>query len=200
MAKEVRAIAEARGHTYLLSLNESSVAIDFSHASVVIDHVKIACAHGIPLIIGTTGWEGSLPRAKELVMEAEIGALHAPNFSLGIAYFQKLLKEARTLFSEYAVCGVEYHHQEKKDAPSGTAKALAQILGSSPFASVRCGSIIGKHEVLFDSPIETITLTHEAKNRKGFAQGAVIAAEWIIGKKGWFSLDDLLHSPDHTLQ
>lgn len=200
MAKEVREIAQMRGHTCLLSLEGSSVALDFSHHSVILDHIKLACSLGIPVVIGTTGWEDSLPLAKELVQNAGIGVLYSPNFSLGVAYFQRLLQQARSLFSEYAACGIEYHHQEKKDAPSGTAKALAQALGIAPFASVRCGWLVGKHEVLFDSPVETITLTHEAKNRKGFAQGAVIAAEWILGKKGWFSLNDLLHSIDHPFR
>jgi 4-hydroxy-tetrahydrodipicolinate reductase len=127
------------------------------------------------------------------VEESQMAALAAPNFSLGVACFTKLLGQARALFKNYEIAGVEYHHSEKKDAPSGTAKMIARSLGmASPFASVRVGRNPGKHEVIFDSPHDSVTLIHEAHGRESFAAGALTAAHWIIGKKGWLTLDDLL--------
>jgi 4-hydroxy-tetrahydrodipicolinate reductase len=201
MGKMVARIAEARDHQVVRSLEEADVCIDFSVAGAVIDHVKMTCAAHVPIVIGTTGWDDNLPAVQKLVTESESAALYAPNFSIGIAFFRTLLKEARQLFSEYEAAGIEFHHLKKKDAPSGTAKAIADDLDlPAPFSSVRCGSLVGKHEVIFDSPVEIVTVTHETKNREGFALGAVQAAEWICDKEGWFSLDDMLHRSDYALR
>ena len=130
-----------------------------------------------------------------MIENSSIGALAAANFSLGVILFIQLLKKARSLFSDYEVAGVEYHHNQKKDAPSGTAQMIKETLKmNTPFASVRCGRIPGKHEVLFDSPFDSITLTHEAHNRESFARGAVKAAAWIQGKQGWYTLDEMLRT------
>ena len=147
-----------------------------------------------------------------MIENSSIGALAAANFSLGVILFIQLLKKARSLFSDYEVAGVEYHHNQKKDAPSGTARTIMEALAipfassgtaqmiketlkmNTPFASVRCGRIPGKHEVLFDSPFDSITLTHEAHNRESFARGAVKAAAWIQGKQGWYTLDEMLRT------
>jgi len=201
MGKMVAQIADTRDHQLVSSLDEADVCIDFSAGEVVLDHVRLACAAAVPIVIGTTGWESDLSIAQDLVEKSENAALYAPNFSLGVAFFRKLLKEAHHLFADYEIAGVEFHHQQKKDAPSGTAKAIAEDLEMpTPFSSVRCGSLIGKHEILFDSPVDTITLTHEAKNREGFALGAVKAAEWILDQKGWCTLDDMLHSADYAVR
>lgn len=195
MGTLVSQLAEPRGHTLVSSLKEAEVAIDFSYAEGVIDHLKEACAHALPLVIGTTGWESALPLAQELVRTHQIGVLYAPNFSLGVAHFRRLLKMARTLLSDYALAGVEWHHAEKRDFPSGTAKAIATDLGmTTPFAHVRAGWLCGTHQLLFDSPCDTLTFTHEAKNREGFALGALRAAEWLPSHKGWFTLEDMLDS------
>ncbi len=200
MGKLVASLAEARNHQIVDVLEEADVCIDFSVAKAVLDHVTQACAAKVPIVIGTTGWEESLPLAHKLVAESENGALYAPNFAIGIALFRKLLIQAQNLYADYALSGEETHHTEKKDAPSGTAKAIAHDLKmESPFSSQREGAVVGKHEVVFDSPIDTISLKHEAKNREGFALGAIQAAEWICNQKGWFTLDDMLHSTNHSV-
>lgn len=192
MGTLVGLLAEKRGDT-LVDPSAADVCIDFSHASVVLNHVQWAVEHHKPLVIGTTGWENDHETARKLIEKSNTAALASPNFSLGMACFIKLLQQARTLFKEYAVAGIEHHHSEKKDAPSGTAKQIANTLNmKTPFTSVRCGRIPGKHEVLFDSPFDSITLTHEAHNRESFASGALTAASWIQTKKGWYTLDEML--------
>ena len=192
MGKMVAQIAPELGHS-ISDLKDVDVYIDFSHASTLLDHVQWAIHHQKPMIIGTTGWDEQLTHVKEMIEKSEIAALAAPNFSLGMAYFIKLLRQARTLFSDYEIAGVEYHHSQKKDSPSGTAHSIAQALEMTiPFTSVRCGRIPGKHVVIFDSPLDSISFVHEAHSREGFARGALKSAEWILGKKGWYTLDDML--------
>lgn len=202
MGKLVAQMAEEKGYQ-VVTAEEAEVCIDFSHHSIVLDHVKWAIAHNTPLIIGTTGWEEDENEVRSLIEKSSIAALASPNFSLGVACFTKLLRHARALLQDYSVAGVEFHHSQKQDAPSGTAKALAHALQiSTPFASVRCGRIPGKHEVIFDSPWDSITLVHEAHNRESFAAGALTAAYWIQGKTGWYSIDDMLrdlYSTHHPL-
>lgn len=194
MGGVVSRLVKERGHI-ITSLKEADVAIDFSHQSVVLDHLEMAINRGIPIVIGTTGWEEQLAYAKELVQKSTIAALYSPNFSVGVALFLQLLEKARHLFSEYDTTGIEYHHEQKVDAPSGTAKEIAKRLQlKAPFTSVRCGHLTGKHELIFDSPFDTVTLTHEARSREGFAFGSLKAAEWICGKKGWYTFDDVLRS------
>jgi len=194
MGKMVEKMASDLSHS-IVDIQDADICIDFSHHTVVLQHVQQAAETQIPIVIGTTGWEAGIESAKEIVKRYAIGALYSANFSLGVAYFQQLLKQARALFSEYEIAGVEYHHSQKKDAPSGTAKTLASALKmKTPFTSVRCGWITGKHEVIFDSPFDTVTLIHEAHNREAFARGALTAAEWLQNKKGWYTFDDMLRS------
>ncbi|MCH9624943.1 MAG: 4-hydroxy-tetrahydrodipicolinate reductase [Chlamydiales bacterium] len=194
MGTMVEQMAPSRGHL-ITNLQAADVCIDFSHASVVIDHVKSCTEIGVPIVIGTTGWEEQLEIVQELIFKSESAGLYASNFSLGMAYFIQLLCQARSLFSDFDCTGIEFHHNEKKDAPSGTAKTIAQNLEmQQPFTSVRCGQITGKHTVLFGSEFETISLTHEAHNRQGFAKGSLQAAEWIQHKQGWYTLDEMLRS------
>ncbi len=199
MGKMVELAAKSRGYA-IVDAPQADVFIDFSHPDAVLKHVNVAISQKKPIIIGTTGWGAKIPEVKALVEKSTIGALFSPNFSLGMAIFIKLLEQARASLRTYELAGVEYHHSQKKDAPSGTAIQIASKLGmKTPFASVRCGTLCGKHEVHFDSPFDTITLTHEAHNREGFAQGAVTAALWILDKKGWFTLDDMLHSTHYPI-
>ncbi|MFZ0565913.1 MAG: dihydrodipicolinate reductase C-terminal domain-containing protein [Chlamydiales bacterium] len=205
MGKCVERIALSEGHE-ISTVEEADVAIDFSHPDALFSHVKLAVSHSLPLIIGTTGWEQNFDEIRQWVKKHEGAALYAPNFSLGMHLFIQVLKKARELlapFPEYAIAGLEWHHSEKKDAPSGTAKQIESELNMpSPFTSVRLGSMPGRHEVIFDSPSETLTFSHEARGRMGFAGGAIQAAKWILNRKGWFTLDDMfrsLYSHDHSL-
>ncbi|MCC5832762.1 MAG: hypothetical protein JJU12_06950 [Chlamydiales bacterium] len=200
MGKSVARIAEGRNHQIVSSIQDAEACIDFSVSEAVLEHVEEVCRAQLPIVIGTTGWEKDLPVVQRLVEKSGNAALYAPNFSIGIALFRKLLLEARRLFADFEIAGLEIHHSEKKDAPSGTAAAIAKDLGISSFSSLRVGSIVGRHEVLFDSFQETITIRHEAKNRDGFALGAVQTAEWIIDQKGWLTLDDMLYSTHYAIR
>ncbi len=177
------------------------VCIDFSRPECSLENLKTASGLGISVVNGVTGWDDHLCHAKEIVEASKIGFLYSANFSLGAALFQKMIEQAAKMmapFSNYDVSGIEIHHNQKLDSPSGTAKTLSRTLetylphkGSIPFSSVRVGHYPGTHSVIFDSPIDTITLTHAARNREGFADGAVHAAAWLHGKKGFFTLNDM---------
>lgn len=180
----------------------ADIAIDFSHAACLLEHVELAGKLGKNLVIGTTGWEKSHHEVLCLLEKYKIGALYSPNFSLGVTLFNKIVEDACKLMqplSQYDVAGLEMHHNAKQDAPSGTAKKLGEIIREHlglteplSFSSVRCGDIPGTHTVVFDSAVDTITLTHQARNREGFALGALTAAKWVLGKKGFYTLDDML--------
>ena len=210
MGKVVERMAVAKGHQVVCKITRNSadwegvaqadVCIDFSHESVVLDHLNQCAQRGKNLVIGTTGWNDRLEQVKAVVESSGIGVLYAPNFSLGVYAFLKIIDFSAALidhFPEYDVGGVEWHHARKKDAPSGTALEICRRLQASlgravapNMASVRVGSIPGKHQVVFDSPYDTISLCHEARNRDGFAKGAVEAAEWLLNKTGLYTLDD----------
>lgn len=212
MGRLVEEIAQQRGHTICAtirstnsidskSLLDAEACIDFSHPDCVMEHIRQVTSLKKQLVVGTTGWYQHLPEVRALVQKHATGLFYAPNFSVGVNLFLQIIAHAAKLinqFEEYDVGIMESHHQHKVDAPSGTAKAIAQELLKGikhkqdyPIASVRCGSIPGTHSVLFDSPNDTITLTHEARNREGFARGAVIAAEWLQNKTGLFTMNDL---------
>lgn len=216
MGKLIHNIAETQGHSVVaichsknpLSLPSSQKAVvqadmclDFSTPNEVLEHINILAKLNKSIVVGTTGWTEYLADVEKIVKKMGIGLLHAPNFSLGIALFLNIIKKTARLmapFPQYEVAGIEMHHNKKKDSPSGTAKAIAQELSPHyqqlpPFSSVRVGNIPGTHSVIFDSSEDTITLTHTARNREGFAQGALVAAEWLQGKKGIFTLHDLLN-------
>jgi 4-hydroxy-tetrahydrodipicolinate reductase len=184
-------------------LSLADVAIDFSAADGILDQLACCADLNIPIVIGTTGWEEKLPEARMIIERSNGACLHSPNFSIGAYLHRKILRYAGSLFesfSEYDVCGIEWHHNQKIDTPSGTAIALQQDLmrqmprlDSFQFSSVRCGSMPGTHTVHFDSPADTLTLTHTARNRTGFAYGALTASLWLIGKTGFFSLDNMMN-------
>jgi 4-hydroxy-tetrahydrodipicolinate reductase len=172
-------------------LDEVDVCIDFSVGSAVLGNLETVVEAGKPIVIGTTDWD--VEAGKRIVEEGGIGAIYSPNFSIGVFHFQRMVAEARQQLGEYETAGYELHHSAKRDAPSGTGRQLGQVLGS-PVASVRCGRIPGTHVALFDGEDDTIELIHRARSRQGFARGALRAAEWIIGKRGFFTMEDLCQS------
>jgi 4-hydroxy-tetrahydrodipicolinate reductase len=218
MGKVVERIATAKGHqiTGIIARNNKSwepiaqadMCIDFSHPHAVIDHITQCAQRGKSLVIGTTGWENHIEEAKSIAKRFGIGVLFAPNFSVGIYLFLRIVEYSAKLmnhFSDYEVGGVEWHHSQKKDAPSGTAleicrrlKTCIERIENPNMTAVRLGSIPGKHLVMFDSAYDTISLCHEARNREGFANGAIEAAEWLRERKGFFTLDDFFEGVCHA--
>jgi 4-hydroxy-tetrahydrodipicolinate reductase len=177
------------------------VAIDFSTGAAVEETLPRLAALGKNVVIGTTGWEAARPRLQALAAEAGIGVLAAPNFSTGVVLFGEIVKAAGALLGPQADYGAwlhELHHAAKRDAPSGTALGLKRLLEASGYArpidvsSTRAGSIPGTHTVGFDAPSETITLTHTVRDRGTFARGALVAAKWLQGRRGWFTMHDCL--------
>lgn len=196
---------------------DADVAIDFSTPSAVLDNIHFLLDHKIPSVIGTTGWNNHLDEVTQKAVKQDIGLIHASNFSLGVNLFFQLNKQLAKMMAnhgEYNVSMEEIHHTEKLDAPSGTAITLAEGIieehngvndwfcpqGDQSTSSnnaiqidaIREEDVKGTHTVTYTSPIDTIRIEHEAHNRKGFALGAVIAAEWIITKKGVFTMQDVL--------
>ncbi len=179
----------------------ADVAIDFSIADAVPANLRRLAARGTNVVIGTTGWGA---HEAELRREAEvkgIGVVAAPNFALGVNLFAALAGRAGELFGPQAGFGAwihEAHHAAKRDAPSGTALQLEAALREHGYArpidvsSTRAGSIPGTHTIGFDAAGETITLTHTARDRSGFARGALAAAQWVNGRTGWFTMRDVL--------
>lgn len=177
------------------------LAIDFSTADAVLQNLpKLAAAH-VNLVIGTTGWKTHEPAIKKVAADGRIGVVAAPNFALGVNLFQGLVERTARLLAPHEEFGAwihEAHHAAKKDAPSGTALALEQAMREAGYlltidmASTRAGSIPGIHTVGFDGPFETITLTHGVRDRAAFARGALEAARWVHGKRGWFTMRDVL--------
>lgn len=198
MGKRIEALASERGHEVvaritsgkwdLEGIKEADVCIEFTKPEAALENIRRLIELKKPVVVGTTGWYDKVDEVKTLV-EAHDGALiYSPNFSKGVALFLDLVAKAAGFLPEYDVAGIEIHHNQKKDIPSGTALAMVKRAGRSiPISSVRCGTIPGTHTVLFDSPCDTITITHEAKNRDGFALGAIEAAAWLRDKKGFFS-------------
>jgi 4-hydroxy-tetrahydrodipicolinate reductase len=177
------------------------VAIDFTLADAVSKNLPQLAGRKINVVIGTTGWQAQEARMREIAQQAGIGVLAASNFSLGMNVFQLAVEEASRHFARHAEFGAwihESHHVMKKDAPSGTALAIKQGMVHAGYprpidvSSTRVGSVPGTHTVGFDGPSETIELTHTVRDRAVFARGALVAAQWLVGKRGWFSIRDLL--------
>ena len=182
----------------------ADVAIEFTQPDAAAANVRACLAAELPVVSGTTGWDDELTRIREEVTQGSGVLLHAPNFSLGVQVMRKLVESAADLSARLPSLGarlalVETHHEQKLDAPSGTAKMLAavaeQALGRDlPVTSVRVGSVPGTHELVIDAPFEQIRIVHEARDRRVFADGAVAAAKWLIGKKGSFTFRDFIES------
>jgi 4-hydroxy-tetrahydrodipicolinate reductase len=181
--------------------NGVDVAIDFSIAESIVTNLPVLARRGIDLVVGTTGWTAHEPALRKVVDEAGVGVVVAPNFSTGVVIFEAIVARASALFAAQPEFGAflhEAHHAAKKDAPSGTALLLKRSMEQAGFprpidvAASRAGFIPGTHTVGFDGPAETVTLTHTARDRTAFARGALGAAKWIRGKRGWYTMKDVL--------
>jgi 4-hydroxy-tetrahydrodipicolinate reductase len=175
------------------------VAVDFSIAQAVPENVPRLAANGVNVVIGTTGWQAEEARVRAAA--AGVGVVAAANFSLGVHLFRAVVAEAARRFAPHAAYGAwihESHHAAKKDAPSGTALWLQKAMAEAGYAhrvdvsSTRAGSIPGTHAIGFDGPFEGITLTHAARDRATFAVGALTAARWLVGRRGWFGMEDVI--------
>lgn len=202
--------------TPLSSINpaDCDCAIEFTRPELAVDNIKFCADHKIPVIVGTTGWYNEYPTLKEYIETRGSAMLAATNFSLGVNitfYLNRVLASIMNRFPEYACSVTEIHHTQKLDAPSGTAISIAEgiienhnayrhyALASEntgdytlPIEALREGLVPGTHIVKYQSEIDTITLEHEAHNRKGFALGSVLAAEWLAGKQGVFTMQQML--------
>jgi 4-hydroxy-tetrahydrodipicolinate reductase len=233
MGREVEAVALQRGHTIAVRIDPvdagadaktlskeiaatGNVVIEFALPLGIEERVTGYCAHKLPAVIATTGWNDKIGAIKTIVEKSGTGLVYGANFSIGANLFFKIVRAAVKLanqFPEYDLLAYELHHKRKKDSPSGTALTTAGIIldessvkeklvterldrAIAPdelhFASIRGGSIPGIHTVLFDSEADTIEITHNARNRSGLALGAVLAAEWISGKKGIYEFSDFM--------
>jgi 4-hydroxy-tetrahydrodipicolinate reductase len=184
------------------SLAGAQVAIDFTVPDAALPNVRAAVDAGCPIVVGTTGWYDRLPEASAYVADKGGAMLWAPNFSIGVNLFDQIVKHAARLFAAapgFDAHIVETHHSAKKDAPSGTALKLAASAEGSlgrkiPVTSIRTGSVPGTHELIFDAPFEQVRLEHLARDRRVFAEGALLAATWLIGRRGVFTMSDVLTS------
>ncbi|WP_293895404.1 4-hydroxy-tetrahydrodipicolinate reductase [Flavobacterium sp.] len=220
MGKVIERIALERSHEIVLKKDEfntfdglenADVAIDFSAPSIAVEYISTALNYGIPVISGTTGWLENYHQIEKLCNEKKAAFLYGSNFSLGVNLFFELndyLAKMMAKFNDYKVSMEEIHHTQKLDKPSGTAISLANAIinhtdknnwviekpkEDDVFIDVkRIDNIPGTHSVVYNSDVDFIEIKHVAHNREGFALGAVIAAEWIIGKKGVFSMKDVL--------
>jgi 4-hydroxy-tetrahydrodipicolinate reductase len=177
------------------------VAIDFSTAEATLDSLPQLAAHGVSLVVGTTGWLAREAELRDAVARAGVGAVVAANFSLGANVLEALAESAGRLLTgtdSYGAFIHEAHHSAKKDAPSGTALTLRKAVERGGFpraidvSSTRAGFIPGTHTVGFDAQAETLALTHTVRDRATFAHGALAAARWVQGRKGWFTMRDVL--------
>jgi 4-hydroxy-tetrahydrodipicolinate reductase len=182
-------------------LTGADVAVEFSVPVSVIGNIAKVSAHRIPIVVGTTGWGEHLTEAQSIIQKNDSALVWSPNFSIGVNVFTRLVAEAARLLKnekEYGAWAWEIHHITKKDAPSGTLIKLVQQMKAAGFdrpiheSSNRAGAHPGTHEIGFDSAADTITLRHEARSREGFARGALKAAQWIIGRKGFYEFSDVL--------
>jgi 4-hydroxy-tetrahydrodipicolinate reductase len=190
--------AKALSHETLRGVD---VAVDFTTPEAAPENIRRLAVLGVNAVVGTTGWLEQLPGAREAVLQGKTGLVWAPNFSVGVNLFLQVVAHAAALFAkhpEYEAWGWEIHHSAKKDAPSGTLKKLAEEMRASGYArpvnlsANRAGAIPGTHEIGFDSAADTITLRHTARSREGFAHGALQAAKWVAGKKGFFEFKEIL--------
>lgn len=198
------------------ALESADAIIDFTLPDAVPENIARYCRWGLPAVIGTTGWYDRLDEVKALVDKYDGAVLYAPNFSIGVALLAQVVRSVLPLLDklpEYDAAIHEAHHIGKTDSPSGTARMLGDLIvdglkrkgrietetqhgridaAALHITSSRLGGVVGKHDVSLDSPFDKLVFSHEAKGRRGFAFGAVRAAEWLSGRKGLFTLDDLL--------
>jgi 4-hydroxy-tetrahydrodipicolinate reductase len=203
---EVRAKFDGSNNAQAQSLSRETlrgveVAVDFTTPQAAPENIRRLAVLGINTIVGTTGWFDELPSAREAVTKSGTGLVWAPNFSVGVNLFMQAVAHTAALLAkhaDYEAWGWEIHHSAKKDAPSGTLKKLAEAMQANGYdravslVSNRAGAHPGTHEIGFDSAADTITLRHTARNREGFARGALRAARWVVGKKGLFEFREIL--------
>ena len=223
MGKIIDEIATNKGHEVVARLNETptyenlkdaDVAIEFSNPEVAFNNIKICLENNIPVVCGTTGWLDQKAEIHQVALQNNTAFLYGSNFSLGVNLFFALNEKLADLmkdFSEYDVQLEEIHHTQKKDAPSGTAISLAEGIikkddrfdawkleetqkNQLGIFAVRQDEVPGTHSIFYRSEVDEIEIKHTAFNRNGFAVGAMIAAEWILGKKGNFTMQDVLFS------
>lgn len=221
MGREVEAVLRERGHEAIPVRHGDpfpagcAVGIDFTRADAVEGNLAAALAAGARYVVGTTGWNDRLDEVRRMVQEKGGGLVTAANFSVGVNLFYRIVRQAAALlarFPEYDPFVLERHHRQKKDAPSGTARVLAEILSAAGLrratpemelrgalgddrfhvSAVRAGGIVGDHTVGFDAGGDEILLEHRARTRRGFAAGAVLAAEWIAGRTGVHTFESVL--------
>jgi 4-hydroxy-tetrahydrodipicolinate reductase len=217
MGRMIEALAAPRGVEVALKLDEFNnanfegitpenfkgidVAIEFSTPATVVGNVERISKLGVNTVIGTTGWHNQIDRVRATVESSGTGAVWSPNFSIGVNVFFRVVNEAAKLLArepEYEAWAWEIHHSAKKDAPSGTLLKLVDEMKQAGYdrsidvGSNRAGAIPGTHEIGFDSAADTITLRHTARSREGFALGAIKAAQWVAGKKGFFEFSQVL--------
>lgn len=196
------------------NLGQADVAIEFTRPESAFNNVVTCLENGVPVVSGTTGWLDRLEEAKQLVEKYQGGLFYASNYSIGVNIFfavNKYLAKLMKRYDQYAVEMEEIHHTQKLDAPSGTAITLAEgILGELkhkkawinvasenaeelPIISKRIDKVPGTHTISYNCPIDNITITHTAHSREGFARGALAAAEWMVGKQGFYGMEDMLY-------
>jgi 4-hydroxy-tetrahydrodipicolinate reductase len=179
------------------NLRGVDVVIDFTRPDAVVENIGACVLAKKDIVVGTTGWYEFVPKVRREVEAAGIGFLYGANFSVGVNLFFDIARAgASALQHQYFGHIFERHHSHKKDAPSGTAAMLQRIIKDMSgedleITSFREGDVVGMHEVIFDSPSDTIYLCHDAKSRRGFAEGAVRGAEWLAGKRGFFDFRDI---------
>jgi|SRR5215831_6340566 len=223
MGRLVADLATQRGHEITLkidlegadrsiddladSLRVCEVAIDFSIGEAVSKSARVCARAGVPLVVGTTGWLAELEDVRRIIAESDGAFVYGANFSIGVQIFFRIAARAAELFRHveaYDPFIEEAHHKRKRDAPSGTGLQLEKIAAGGlgrevPVSSTRAGYIPGVHRLGFDSAADQIRITHEARSREGFAAGALMAAEWIVGRKGFYEFsevfDEIVASP-----
>ena len=215
MGKLIRALAEEKGHEIAVVIDDadaglsaaemsqklarSEVAIDFSSAEAVKRNVAACVMAGVPIVQGTTGWNDQRNDIEQIVLDGNVALVYGANFSTGVNLFYRVAEYAAELFAkfpEYETFIEEQHHSRKLDAPSGTALKLREIVTehveTGDIAATRAGSIPGTHRLGFDGMADQILLEHTARSREGFAAGAILAAEWIVGKKGFYEFPEIM--------
>ena len=207
-------IVDSKNAGSLLERTRPDVLIDFTTAKAAVENVKMASRRGVALVVGTTGFTGDQRAEMEQAIRGNVPAVISSNFSMGVNIFWQLLRDAGKLLKNYDIEVIEAHHRNKKDAPSGTAKTILQILDEEVGLRkkiygregmmvrgdeigvhvIRGGDIVGDHKVMFSKNFETIEISHRAYDRSVFASGALHATRWVVGKKpGIYSMSDVLN-------
>ncbi len=215
MGKLIHRLAEEKGHEIAVIIDDADAgltaselaeklrgvdaAIDFTTADAVQRNVEACVAAGVPLVEGTTGWNGQRADIERIVEDGNGAFVFGANFSIGVNLFYRIADFAAELiakFPEYEAFIEEQHHSRKLDSPSGTALKIKEVISKhvevGDIAATRAGNIPGTHRVGFDGPADQILLEHTARSREGFAAGAILAAEWIVGKKGFYEFTDVM--------